>query len=461
MTDAAPPTRPEARGRAYPIAESIPPEALDAEVRHLERLASRPLPARLWGYLRLGGPGFMGAALTLGAGSLTAAMLSGAQFGYKTMWTIWLSMGMGTFMLAAMVRFTCRGGFRVIQEQNRRHGRIIGSVLTGLIGCLAVAVIFNAGQVSLGTHLMESLAGLAGFSLPRTAAAVVYAVVTGWIVLSYGRGGRRGTRFVETFMKLCIALMLVAFGLGLALVGIDWGAAARGMFVPWLPPGGEGVKLFVASSASAVGVMDWVFLHYAGHARGWGREHEALGRMDVVLGLFLPFVVVNLLVMALFAGTFFGPGLEVPETAPELARALGPLLGTTAAEALFFVGFLAVPVTTTVGMSLAGAMALHEALGWDPDVTSWRWKIAVLLPQVGLVGAWAANPVWLVIGIAAFLSLSANVVGWSMYLLFNDPAVLGDDRGQSYLWNLGIVLYITLINATAIVYLMNQFGWWF
>ncbi len=57
--------------------------------------------------------------------------------------------------------------------------------------------------------------------------------------------------------------------------------------------------------------------------------------------------------------------------------------------------------------------------------------------------------------------LSANVVGWSMYLLFNHPAVLGEDRTRSYVWNLGIVLYITLINATAIVYVMNQFGWWF
>ena len=110
---------------------------------------------------------------------------------------------------------------------------------------------------------------------------------------------------------------------------------------------------------------------------------------------------------------------------------------------------------------LAGAMALHEALGWEPDVTSGRWKVAILLPQIGLIGAWATNPVWLVIGIAAFLSLSANVVGWSMYLLFNHPAVLGEDRTRSYVWNLGIVLYITLINATAIVYVMNQFGWWF
>lgn len=445
----------------YPIAESIPKEVLDAEVRRLDELAERPLPARLWGYVRLGGPGFMGAALTLGAGSLTAAMLSGAEFGYKTMWMIWLAMGLGVFMLAAMVRFTCRGGFRVIREQNRRHGRIVGSLLTGIVGCLAVAIIFNAGQVSLGTHLMQSLAELGGFGLSRTAAAAIYALFTGWIVLSYGRGGRRGTRFVETFIKGCIALMLVAFGLSLALVGVDWGAALRGTFVPWLPPGGEGVDLLIASSASAVGVMDWVFLHYAGHARGWGRKHEALGWMDIGTGFFLPFVVVNLLVIALFAGTFHAPGLDAPRTAPELAGALAPLLGDRGAEALFFLGFLAVPITTTVGMSIAGAMGLHEAMGWDPDVRSWRWMIAVLLPQVGLVGAWAANPVWIVIAIAAFLSLSGNIVGWSMYLLLNDPAVMGGDRARSYLWNLGIVLGITILNGVAIVYVMNRFGWWF
>lgn len=445
----------------YPIAESIPAEVLDAEVRRLEELSERPLPARLWGYARLGGPGFMGAALTLGAGSLTSAMLSGAEFGYKTMWMIWLAMAVGVFMLAAMVRFTCRGGFRVIREQNRRHGKIVGSFLTGVVGCLAVAVIFNAGQVSLGTHLMESLAGLGGVELSRPWAAGIYAAVTAWLILSYGRGGRRGTRFVETFIKACIALMLVAFGLSLALVGVDWGAALRGTFVPWLPPGGEGVDLLIASSASAVGVMDWVFLHYAGHARGWGRKHEALGWMDIGTGFFLPFVVVNLLVIALFAGTFHAPGVAAPRSAPELAAALAPLLGARGAEVLFFLGFLAVPITTTVGMSIAGAMGLHEALGWEPDVRSWRWIGAALLPQIGLVGAWAANPVWAVIAIAAFLSLSGNVVGWSMYLLLNDPEVLGEDRAKSYFWNLGIVLGITVLNAVAIVYVMNRMGWWF
>ena len=84
----------------YPLAEAIPPEKLAAEVAELDRLQTRPSWFRVWGYLKLGGPGFMDAATTLGAGTLTAAMLSGATFGYKTMWLIWLSMGLGVFMMA-------------------------------------------------------------------------------------------------------------------------------------------------------------------------------------------------------------------------------------------------------------------------------------------------------------------------------------------------------------------------
>ena len=67
---------------------------------------------------------------------------------------------------------------------------------------------------------------------------------------------------------------------------------------------------------------------------------------------------------------------------------------------------------------------------------------------------------WLVIAIGAFLSLTNNVVGWSMYLLLNDRRVLGKDRSRSYLWNLGIMLQITLLNGIAILYVFNRLGWW-
>jgi len=443
----------------YPIAEAIPSEVLNAEVTELERLKTSSFPVRILGYLRLGGPGFMDSALTLGAGTLTAAMLSGALFGYKTMWLLWVSMGMGLFMMAAMARFTCRGGFRVIKKQNQYHGVLVGSLMTGLVGTTSVAIIFNFGQYSLGTHLVESLTPLLGFEFPRSYNWIVFMAITSWLTLNYGRGGRRGTTIVENFMKGSIAFMLVCFTACLLLVGIDWGAAFHGIFVPWLPAGGEGLDLFIASSAAAIGVMDWVLFHYAGLSRGWGRRHEPLARFDVVAGLFLPFILINYLVICVFAKTLYLQGIH-PETAPELAGALMPLLGQTWSQVLFYLGFLAVPVTTTVGMSLAGAMAVHEAFGWEPDTSSLRWKISALLPQIGFLAVWYPRPIWLIVAISAFLTLTNNIVGWSMYLLLNDKRVLGKDRSKSYLWNLGILLQITLLNGLAIVYIFNRLGWW-
>jgi manganese transport protein len=451
MTD-----RPEVQ---YPITEKIPAETLEAEIRKLDELKQKSFPIRFWWHLRIGGPGFMDSALTLGAGTMTAAMLSGALFGYKTMWLLWVSMGLGLFMMAAMARFTCRGGFRIIDVQNRFHGWIVGSLMTALIGTAAVAVIFNYGQYSLGTHLIESLTPMIGFKFPRQINWMIYMALTSVLILNYGQRGRRGIRLVENFMKLSIGIMLVCFGACLAVVGVKWGAFFKGLFVPWLPSGVQGLDLFIASSAAAIGVMDWVFFHYAGLARGWGRKHETQARFDVFVGLFLPFVIVNYLVIGVFAGTLYKQGLH-PDTAPELAQALMPLLGQTWSQVMFYIGFLAVPITTTVGMSLACAMAIHEAFGWKPDPKSWRWRLCALLPQIGFLAVWYPNPIWLVIVIGAFLSLTNNIVGWSFYLLLNDKRVLGENRSKSYLWNLGILLQITLLNCIAVIYIFNRLGWW-
>jgi Mn2+/Fe2+ NRAMP family transporter len=449
---------PSTRPRRYPLGAKTPPAVLDAEAEQLEAARSRPVWSRVGTYVRLGGPGFLGAALTLGAGSMTAAMLAGATFGYRTLWIFLVAIGSGAFMMAAMARFTCRGGFSVIEVQKRRHGRFLAVVLTALIGVVSVAVVFNFGQYALGTHLIESLAELAGLSFPRRYNWVAYLALSSWIALSYGRS-RSGTLLVERFMKWSLLVMLVCFGLTLAIVGVDWAGLVRGLFIPWLPSGIGGIDLFIASSAAAIGVMDWLMFHYAGLAKGWGPRHEHLARVDIVIGFVLPFLAVNVLVVSVFAGTLYGAP-SPPQTAAELARALAPLLGERAARAVFYLGFLAVPITTTVGMSLAGTIALHEAFGWQPDPRSWRWRAAILLPQVGFLAAWFPSPLLLVIIIAGLLSVTNNVVGWSLYLLFNDREVLGEHRSRSYLWNLGILAQVTLLNLVAIAYVFNRLGWW-
>ena len=161
----------------------------------------------------------------------------------------------------------------------------------------------------------------------------------------------------------------------------------------------------------------------------------------------------------MFAATLFGSS-QSPETAQQLASALVPLLGETGASYAFLIGFLAVPITTTVGMSIACAVGVHEMMGWDPDVRSWRWKLSILAPQIGLFAAFAPSPIFLIIIIAAALSLSNNIVSWSFFLLLNDSKVMGENRSRSYFWNLGILVQVTLLNGVAIMWILNRFGLW-
>lgn len=144
--------------------------------------------------------------------------------------------------------------------------------------------------------------------MPQARNWPLYAVVTAWIALSYGRGGRRGTVAVENFMKAALGLMLAGFVACLFVVGVDWGAALRGLLVPWLPEGRVGIDLLIASSAAAVGVMDWVFFYYAGLAKGWGPRHEGLARVDIFAGLALPFLLVYFVIVAVFAATLHQAG---------------------------------------------------------------------------------------------------------------------------------------------------------
>ncbi|MEM1397703.1 MAG: hypothetical protein AAGH38_09695, partial [Pseudomonadota bacterium] len=79
---------------------------------------------------------------------------------------------------------------------------------------------------------------------------------------------------------------------------------------------------------------------------------------------------------------------------------------------------------------------------------------------IGLFAAFAPSPIFLIIIIAAALSLSNNIVSWSFFLLLNDSKVMGENRSQSYFWNLGILVQVTLLNGVAIMWILNRFGLW-
>ena len=206
--------------------------------------------------------------------------------------------------------------------------------------------------------------------------------------------------------------------------------------------------------------MDWVFFHYAGLARGWGRNHESLARFDLVAGLFLPFVLVNFLVIGVFAATLFPQGIT-PESAPELAAALMPLLGPTWSQILFYVGFLAVPITTTVGMSLAGAMAIHEALGMGAGHVVVALETHRAAPADRLPGR-----VERASGVAGHRDRRIPVAREQRGRMVHVPAAQrpggcwGATGASRICGTWGSCCRSPLLNAIAITYVFNRLGWW-
>ena len=62
-------------------------------------------------------------------------------------------------------------------------------------------------------------------------------------------------------MKWAIALMVVGFGFSVVKVGVNVSEFIKGNLTPWIPPGGEGLDLVIASGAAACGVMDLSLIH--------------------------------------------------------------------------------------------------------------------------------------------------------------------------------------------------------
>jgi manganese transport protein len=443
--------------RRYPLADAIPQEQLDAELAELEEIEGKPMVPRLLGYLKLGGPGFIGAGFTLGAGSVVSAMISGVIYGYKTMWVTWFSMAVGLFMIAAVLRIGTKAG-QLVALQNKHHHFLVGSILTALGGVALPVAIWSWGQFALAGNLLENFTPYLGFKFPRQYNWTVIWLLTTYMTLMYGRKDSKGTKIVENFMKLAIGLMVVGFAFSVVKVGVNWPEFFKGNLIPWIPKGGDGLDLVLASGAAACGVVDWFLFHYTGLSRGWSSRHEKLGRMDMFFGLGFPFIIVNWMVITVFAQTLGASGAPVPEDAVQLAHAFTPLLGSQFGSIFFYLAFLAVPITSIVGLNIVCAIGIFEAFRWKPDVSSLRWKICALIPSTGFLAVWTSRPLWLVIFVTAFISLTNNFAAWSIFMLVNDKAVMKADRVKNYFWNLGIMLAICFVNAAAIVYVFNRFG---
>jgi len=435
------------------------PQALQ-EKAYLKELNKKPLLQRTAGYIKLSGPGFMNAAFTLGAGSFASSVTLGAAYGYDMLWIPLYSFAFGIFMLALSARFVSTSEMPVIEAQDKYHGKFFGSFATGLVACFIASIVYTFGQYALGADAVTSLFKVININMPKSVSWIFLVAISVPLSLMYGSGENpKAVKFVENSMKVMIGIMLLVFGAVLSVTGINIPAMIKGLLIPKIPSGMDGIIMLIGSLTATIGVMDWVLFNNGMISRGYSEEHETLGRFDAFFGGMLPVTLILSFVSIAFAEAFSGkPG--IPTTSEELSQALVAIIPSVWIQLGFYVGIIALVVSSLIGLSVTCATSFYQSTNVPRNPKAWYHPIIVLAPQIGFLGAFFGKPVMIVVTVAAMQSLFNWVSGNSWYLLGNDKRYLGKRVIQSRFFNCGILLCISILNIVFITFIMSKMGVW-
>ncbi len=206
------------------------------EIAELDLLNSQPFFQSAYGYIKRTGPGLLQSAMTLGAGSAAASVLAGASFGYKLLWVQPVAMFLGVMMLAALSNVVLTKGERPITSFSREmgtFGKFI--VFFWIVGTIMSSMIWHFPQYGLAAaaarDLANNLGDVAVAAPPEEAANTVMGLgftgrvwpsVSSWASRSCVSTSSppsttvaipRACGFYEWFLRGCIALVVVMFGI--------------------------------------------------------------------------------------------------------------------------------------------------------------------------------------------------------------------------------------------------------
>ncbi|MFW5959468.1 MAG: NRAMP family divalent metal transporter [Natronomonas sp.] len=372
-------------------------------------------------YLPEMGPSWVAGAIAAGPASMASLISAGASFDYTLLWVVILSAVAGALAQYLAMRLG------LLTEQG-----IVGVVEDSLGEWWAWILV---GDVVIA-------AGVAQLVIMNTV-ATVSATITGidaqiwgifWaLVLAVGLAVR-GYRFLETFVKVLVIAIVIAFVASLFVVPIDPGLAAKGL-VPTMPSGSA--VLAAAILGGAVHITLITMHSYTMQARDWTAREYGLATFDIGASMLVAFGIYSVAIFLVSASVLSDPNL----TTVGAAEALGPLVGPTA-QWLFLLGLGGAAVSTLGGNTIVPPFLVADKLGWDTTVEDDRYR--ALLTGVALLSGGGAFIGGEVLG-QLVLVLALGTVGTPFALavvlyLLNSDAVPTSNSALANIGGIGLLL---------------------
>ena len=440
-----------------PMTSKWDPAKIEQERQFLAALDRRPWYQRLGGYYRLTGPAWLQSAMTLGAGSATASVVAGAFFGYQLLWVQPVAMLLGVFMMAALANITLTKGERAYEIVRRELHPSVAFLWA--LATVVATVVWHFGQYALLGGAFKDLADVAAGVKPEDPATALSPatetlvrlggglLILGInIALTWNYGSKpKGIRFYEGFLRWMIRLTMLAFLSVVALQlfhgKLDLKGVWQGFFTFRIPDNPGATTTILGALGAAVGINMTFLYPYSILATGWGAQHKGLARFDLVLSLFVPYVLLTSLIIIGMASTVHNaaagygtvlPGNPTPADLKPIqaAQALAGLLGSSLGRIVFDLGF--------IGMACGAISAHMVCCGFTVcemfklEYTPARYKLFTLVPAVGLLGVLIKSPIWLPVVASALAFTVLPIAYISFFILNNKRSYLGDAVGKGW-----------------------------
>lgn len=326
--------------------------------------------------LRHIGPGLLVTVGFIDPGNWASNMAAGSQFGYGLLWVVTLS----TIMLIVLQRNAAHLGIvtgTCLAEATNRHlprwaSRFV--LDSAYLACVATAM----AEVLGGAIALQML-----FGLPLRAGCVIVAAAS--LAMLFTSSYKRLERWIIAF----VSVVGLSFLAELALVDVDWPAAAVSWVAPSMPAGSVAI---VTSVLGAVVMPHNLFLHsevvQSSHFEEQGDDvvEERL-RYELFDTLFSMGVgwAINSAMVILAATTFFNQGLVVDDLA-QAAATLSPILGP-AASTIFAVALLAAGLSSSVTAGMAAGTISAGMFDEEYDIHDVHSSVGVAICFAVAVGA--------------------------------------------------------------------------
>ena len=390
--------------------------------------------------LRWIGPGLLVTVGFIDPGNWATNMAAGSTYGYGLLWVVTLS----TLMLIVLQHNVAHLGIvtgECLAESCARH----------LPRPLARFVLASAYLACVATMMAEVLGGgialqmLLGLDVRLGSALVAGASAALLLTNSYGK--------VERWIIGFVSLIGVSFLAEIAMVRVDWPAAAVGWVAPSMPAGSAAI---VVSVLGAVVMPHNLFLHseviQSQHFEGKGdaviRERLAHEFVDTLLSMGIGWAINSAMVM-LAASTFFSAGVRVDDLA-QAASTLEPMLGP-AARLIFALALLLAGLASSVTAGMAAGTVSAGLAGEPYDIRDRHSSLGVVGAFLGALVAilFVGDPFAGLVWSQALLSLQLPITVFVQIWLTSSTRVMGAYANGAVLKVLLVLigLVVTVLNA--------------